>query len=526
VKRHSSSGGAVPPAARAVAAAALLALLTALAFAPVWGNGFVNFDDNRTIFQNPRVRGGLAAGGVRWAFTNLEFENWMPLTWLSHQLDWSLFGPWAGGHHGVSALIHAGNAALLLLLLHAMTGALWPSAFAASLFALHPLRVESVAWASERKDVLMLLFALLALAAYLRWTRRRSPGAYAAALALYACALMSKAMVVTVPALLLLLDFWPLARWRRGGRLPLPPARLLLEKLPFLAAAAAASLVTFLAQSGGGAVAYVAAYPVAQRVPNAFRSWALYLWKTIWPAKLAVFYPYFWADVPWWQPALGAAIVAVATAGALLALRRRPALAVGWFWYLGALLPVIGIVQAGSQALADRYTYLPQIGLAVALAWGGSELLVRRPRLRPTLLAAALAALAALGAVTWVQAGHWRSTETLFRHALAVTENNFLAASILGAALSEQGRAAEGQALIAWAYKVNPDYRSRTLVRSGDYYAARGMKPEAAEQYRKALAISPWDQRLQEKLGDLGDPRTWGAAPPRGSRPGMPAGHP
>jgi tetratricopeptide (TPR) repeat protein len=349
----------------------------------------------------------------------------------------------------------------------------------------------------------MLLFALLALAAYLRWTRRRSPGAYAAALALYACALMSKAMVVTVPALLLLLDFWPLARWRRGGRLPLPTARLLLEKLPFLAAAAAASLVTFLAQSGGGAVAYVIEYPVSQRIPNAFRSWGAYLWKTIWPATLSVFYPYFWADVPRWQPALGAAVVAAATAGALLALRRRPALAVGWFWYFGTLLPVIGIVQAGAQAMADRFTYLPQIGLFVALAWGARELLVRFPRLRPAAPAAAAAALAALAAVTWWYAGLWRSSESLFTHAAAVTENNYVAFTNLGAVLAEQGRVQEGNALIKRAFDTNPAYRADVHARSGDVYAAQGLKEEAAAEYRKALRIVPWDRLMQEKLRDI-----------------------
>ena len=274
------------------------------AFAPVVRNEFVNYDDEPNLVQNPHVQQGINLAGLRWAFTTVESRNWHPLTWLSHMLDFSLFGLWAGGHHAVSALIHAANAALLFAVLRAMTGALWRSALVAALFGVHPLRVESVAWAAERKDVLTLLFGLLALGAYLRYARRRSAGAYLAALGLFACALMSKAMLVTFPALLLLLDLWPLNRWSPSRGVPfLPGRRLLLEKVPFLALAVAASCVTYFAQDTGGAVAYF--FPLDQRIGNAFISSGAYLAKTLWPAKLAIFYPYFWADVPWWKPPCG-----------------------------------------------------------------------------------------------------------------------------------------------------------------------------------------------------------------------------
>jgi hypothetical protein len=271
------------------AVAAAVALATILAFAGVVRNGFLNYDDNTDLLQNEHVATGLSLANLSWAFRSPEYPNWHPLTWISNMVDFQLFGMNAGGHHLVSLLIHAANAALLFLLLRALTGALWRSAAAAALFALHPLRVESVAWAAERKDVLSLLFGLLALAAWLRHLRRRGRGAYLGALALFAAALMSKPMLVTLPAIMLLLDVWPLGRWpvRRDARRPVAP--LLVEKLPFLALTVASSVTTFLYQRGVGAVAYAVAYPLTQRITNAFRSWGAYLGKTLWPAKLAVF---------------------------------------------------------------------------------------------------------------------------------------------------------------------------------------------------------------------------------------------
>ena len=495
-----------PRAGRELALGVALLVAVLAAFAPVVRNEFVNYDDDTNLVRNWRVQRGFTPAALRWAFTTVETGNWQPLTWLSHMLDFRLFGLWAGGHHAVSALIHAVNALLLFRVFNAMTGALWRSALLAALFGLHPLRVESVAWASERKDVLALLFGLLALAAYLRHARRRTAGSYAAALLLFACALMSKAMLVTFPGILLLLDLWPLGRWSPAHGVRFFPGRsLLLEKLPFLALAAGSSLVTFLAQDKGGAVGSTSQFPLVDRVGNAFTSCGAYLAKTVWPAKLAVFYPYFREDVPWWQPVLGAALVTGGAAIAVLLVRRRPVWFVGWTWYLGTLLPVIGIVQVGSQSMADRYTYIPQIGILLPLAWGLGDLARGRPRARGALLVAAPLVLAALAAATWVQVTRWRTSVTLFSHAMRVTEKNFVASSHLGYALVEQGRVAEGGELIARSFTALPASRATVFEGSGDYYASLGMAREAAEYYGKALAIEPSRRLVREKLRALGD---------------------
>ncbi len=522
------STGPLPAHVRRWMLASLLLLAVCAAFSPALLNDFVNYDDRENLYQNPRVSRGLTPEGARWAFGISGFPNWHPLTWISHMADFELFGAWAGGHHLVSVLLHAAGAAALALAIRAATGALLPSLLVAALFALHPLRVESVAWASERKDVLSTLLGLLALAGWLRHVRRRSAAWLAGSLALFACALMAKPMLVTLPALLLMLDFWPLGRWGvPGRRAPLPAPRLLLEKLPYLVLATGAGAATLVAQRAVGAVAYTADYPVLQRVANAFRSYALYVVKTFWPAKLSVFYPYFWEDIPWWEPALGAAFVLVASVAALRFARRQPAALVGWGWYLVALLPVIGLVQAGSQSLADRYTHLPHVGLFLALVWPLRGALRGRAALGRAACAAAPLALAALAVVTAVQTTRWRSSETLFRHAIAVTRDNYIAYANLGMALVAQGRAAEGNALIAQAYRVNPYFRGDAHSRSGDYYERRGMYREAAAQYRKALALAPHDVRVAGKLraveARLGAGAGAGAAPPAGVRPAPPA---
>ena len=493
---------------RVVVLAFALVAATLLAFAPVVSNEFINYDDDINLTKNLKVQQGLTLESLRWAFTNVEYQNWHPLTWISHILDFQLFGMQAGGHHVVSVFIHAVSAALLFAVFNAMTGALWRSLLVAALFALHPLRVESVAWAAERKDVLTVFFGIVALGAYLRFARRRLAGSYAASLIFFSCALMSKAMLVTFPALLLLLDLWPLGRWSRSQSRAVPflPGRgIVFEKLPFFALSAAASVLAFYAQASGGAVGYVIQFPLAQRVANAFRSHAVYLGKLLWPTKLAVFYPYFWADVPWWQPALGVVLVVAISAAVIMFLRRRPAYFVGWAWYLGTSLPVIGIIQVGSQSLADRYTYLPQIGLVLIIAWGLGDLCSRWPKSRTAVIAASALALAALSAATWAQVTRWRSSETLFTHALSVTQDNYIALSNLGTALAEKGRETEGSVLIRRAFEVNPMYRTAVFDRAGDYYAKRGLAREAAEQYRKALAIEPYNRTIQGKLSALGE---------------------
>lgn len=482
---------------------AVLVAVVLATFAPVVRNEFIYFDDGQYLLENPHVTQGVSFANVRWAFTTLYAQNWHPLTWISHMIDYRLFGPWAGGHHLVGALIHAANAVLLFAVLHAMTGALWRSALVAALFGLHPLRVESVAWAAERKDVLSFLFGMLATGTYLRYARRRTAESYIATLALFACSLMSKAMLVTLPAIFLLLDLWPLNRWSRARSVPLfPGRRLLLEKVPFLALSAAAGWVTYFAQENGGALSHF--FPLSQRIGNAVLSYGTYLTKTLWPTKLAVFYPYVWAEVPWWKPPVAAVFVAVITAVAIFFLRRRPVWFVGWAWYLGTLLPVIGLVQVGSQSMADRYLYLPQIGVLLMLVWGLKDATEGLPRARMAILAITPIVLVALAATTWAQIGIWRTNVTLFSHTIQVTKNNYIAYTHLGRALVNEGRVAEGSDFISRSYSIAPPYRSDLFENTGDYYASIGMKREAAEQYRKALAVVP-KAHIQEKLRALGD---------------------
>ena len=480
--RPASPAFGVPGTRAALLLAAAVAIATLVAFSPVARNGFVNYDDGDMLTENPNVAAGLTASSVRWAFTSVEHAYWVPLTWLSHQVDFQLFGMNAGAHHAVSALMHAANAALLLVLLNAMTGAPVRSALVSALFALHPLRVESVAWASSRRDVLSLFLCLLACAAWLSYARSRSRGAYAAALVLFAGALMSKPTIVTLPALLLLLDLWPLGRWPMRGRLPaLPPAGILLEKVPLVLLAAGAGAVLFVSQRAAGAVTYAVTRDGAIHVWNACRSYGVYVLKTLWPSKLAVFYPYDWSAIPWWQPALGALLVAAVTALTLAALRRRPALFVGWAWYLGTLLPMIGLVQAGGQAMADRYTYLPHIGLCVLAVWAVADAAGRSTRARTAAAAVAALALPALAAATWVQTTHWRTSETLFRHALAVTEGNWLAHNNLGVAwgtLGDEGKALEH---FTEALRIRPGYpmAEENLRRLREAQALRAAPPAA-----------------------------------------------
>ncbi len=328
---------------------------------------FVNYDDPDYVTNNPHVRGGITPDGLAWALTSGDDANWFPLTRISHMLDCQLFGLDSGRHHLTSVLLHALAVLLLFAFLHRATGARWPSAFVAFLFALHPLHVESVAWVSERKDVLCALFWFLALWAWVRFTLKPSRSRYLLAVAAFCLGLMSKPMIVTLPFVLLLLDFWPL---RRGLRIR--------EKLPFFALSAASAVVTVLVQKSSGAVETLSTVAPVLRLENAAVSYMVYLAKTFWPSALAVFYPYP-ANLPAWQPVLAALAILGISAAVWMSCRRHPYLAVGWLWYLGTLVPVIGLVQVGSQARADRYMYVPMVGLAIMLAWGAADVLRQRP---------------------------------------------------------------------------------------------------------------------------------------------------
>ncbi|MFL6195873.1 MAG: hypothetical protein ACJ75H_16965 [Thermoanaerobaculia bacterium] len=408
--------------------AAALALLTVLAYLPSLRNGFVNLDDGIYVTGNPHVRQGITRAGLVWAATANVGNNWHPLTVLSHMLDCELFGLNPAGHHATSLLLHTANTVLLFLVLLGMTGAAWRSALVAALFAVHPTHVESVAWIAERKDVLSGLFWILALGAWAFYARRPSPGRYLLVALLMILGLMSKPMGVTLPFVLLLLDVWPLERLSLGWR------RLVIEKLPLLALSAASSVVTLLYQRTS--LAPLEALPWTPRLENAAVSCAAYLGKILLPRNLAVFYP-MPAEIPLWKAAAALLLIAGLTILVLRAVRRAPWLLVGWLWFLITLVPVLGLVQVGRQAMADRYLYIPSIGLFLAIAWGIAGLIDRR-----IAIALSIAALLALAVNTRVQIGYWHDGVALFRHSLEVTGDNPVARLGLARARAER-RASE-----------------------------------------------------------------------------------
>jgi tetratricopeptide (TPR) repeat protein len=485
-------------------AALLFVVLLLSALALYWrigGHEFLNYDDNVYITENENVRAGLTWHSLAWAFAS-HAANWHPLTWISHMIDVELFGLRPRGHHLHNAILHAVNGGLLFLVLRQLTGALWSSALVAALFAVHPLHVESVAWAAERKDLLAGCFWMLTLLAYSRYVRAPGRARFAVLITAYALGLLAKPMLVTLPAILVLLDFWPLGRlgspsFRRGGRW-----RPLLEKAPLFALAGTSSVVTIIAQRSANAVAYSQEYPLGARVANALASVWAYLGQTLWPAGLT-FYPFAGWQIPLWESLAAGALLAAATAALAALARRRPAALVGWLWYLVSLLPVIGLIQVGVQARADRYTYLPLIGIFLVVAWSLRGLVRRVPSLRLAAAALCLGALLALAARAWVQAGHWRSSVALFTHAAAQRPDNWIALNSLGSALLNEGRVAEGQAALSRAYRLNSYLRFDLLVRTGDVLAGQGLLREALANYMKAREMIPYDRLIGGKIADV-----------------------
>jgi tetratricopeptide (TPR) repeat protein len=527
------------PITRKILLAALLVGVTFAAYAPVLGNGFVNYDDDLYITNNANVRDGLDADGVAWAFTTFQGANWFPLTRLSWMLDAELFGLDPRGFHVTSLLLHTANAVLLFLVFARMTGAVGASAFVAAVFAVHPLHVESVAWAAARKDVLSGLFAVLALGAYERWCRGHRPrGAYAAVVAMLALGLMAKPTLVVLPFLMLLLDEWPLARLRDPEAPttwePSRVRRALVEKLPLFALVAVGGAVTYVAQRSGGTVQSLELYPLDVRVQNALVVGATYVLKTFWPSGLAAFYPHPGTDLPIARVAGAAALLAAVSAGVLLVRRRRPYLAVSWFWFAVGLAPVIGLVQVGQAAMADRYTYLPLIGLTVMVAWGAREAVASRRVLSRVVAGLGAVVVVALAALTADQVRTWRSSVTLFEHALRVTERNHVAHTNLGLALAGEGRLDEATAHLLAALRIAPGspiangLLAEARVRQGrlddarrHFNAALRAEPEklrwlaglaavmldqeqyrrAESKYREALRIHPESAQLHAGLG-------------------------
>ncbi|MBI4559256.1 MAG: tetratricopeptide repeat protein [Candidatus Hydrogenedentes bacterium] len=492
------SGSGLEPRAAALIAVAI-GLLTAAVFSRVVFNGFItHYDDAVYVLENRMVRAGLTWAGVSYAFTSECAANWHPLTMLSHMLDCELFGLAAGGHHLMSLLLHALNAALLYVVLKRMTGAQWDSALVAALFAVHPLHVESVSAIAQRKDLLSTLFWLLTISAYLRYAKKPTLLAYSAVALWFVLGLMSKPMVVTLPFVLLLLDFWPLQRTTvrnsegtaESRQVRLPISRLVVEKLPLLALTVVACVVTYGVQYRAGAVATSERLPVAQRAVNAAVSYVVYIQKTLWPVGLSAFYPHPRDTLPYWQVAAAGVVLGLITWAVVRRRAKEPYLAVGWFWYVGTLVPVIGIVQVGNQAMADRYTYVPLIGLFIAGVWGAVARLCQWQIGRAPRAVVMAVLLSVLSMLTWRQTGYWRNDETLFAHALAATENNALAHTTLGQTCL--GRDDVGGAFehFGKALEIAPTGPSGHIG-MGDVLFRQNNVRAAIEHYRRAITLEP-----------------------------------
>jgi tetratricopeptide (TPR) repeat protein len=465
-----------------------LAVLTLAVFGRSCGNGFVNYDDPSYVTQNPHVLGGLTVDDLGWALTATAASNWHPLTWLSLQTDAQVWGIDPAGYHLTNILLHAANTVLLFWVLLRMTAAVWRSALVAALFGLHPLHVESVAWVAERKDVLSTFFGLLSLWAYARYAERPALGIYTAVTLSFALSLLAKPMLVTLPFVFLLLDYWPLRRWRAlagegaDGVRPVPgcsTARMIAEKLPLLGLSAASCVVTLLAQERGEAMSSLSLLPLDQRLANSIVAYAAYLGKMVWPIGLAAYYLHPRGAVPGWQVATAAALLAGVSVAAFKLRHRCPYLVVGWLWYVGMLVPVVGIVQVGMQAMADRYTYLPLVGVFLMLSWGLADLgnCWRVPV--PIGVASGLILLGACAFGSWLQLGYWHDSVRLWEHAVAVTTDNYFAHNNLGEALSQEGEREATRLL------QQGEREAARLLQQGKPDESRNARQESSDQARQ-----------------------------------------
>jgi tetratricopeptide (TPR) repeat protein len=474
---------------RVPAVSFVLAAITFAVFGQTLTHDFVDYDDNEYVYENPMVAGGLSLKGIVWAFTRIHVANWHPLTWLSHMLDCQLYGLHPAGHHLSNVLLHTATVIALFLVLRQMTGALWRSAFVAAVFAIHPLRVESVAWVAERKDILSGLFFMLTIGAYVRYARRPwSLARYGLVVLLFAMGLMCKPMLVTLPVVLLLLDYWPLRRVVSAGR-------LVVEKLPLLALSAASCVLTLLAQNE--AMSSTASTPVPLRFANALATSMIYLGQMVWPVGLAVFYPFPHNGLPAWEVALAGTLLAGFSVAAWAERRQQPWLLMGWLWYLVMLLPVVGFIQVGGQAHADRYTYLPQIGIYVVVTW-----LVAEWRMSRVALGCLMAGvLAVLMVCTWKQTKYWQNSEALWTHCLAGTTDNCTAHLNLGGDLLKEGRVDEAISHYLQALQVNPGY-AEAHYNLGNALLKNGRVDEAITHFQEALQIKPNYAEAHNNLGN------------------------
>ncbi len=477
----------------------LIAVVTLALYNPVNRHPFVNYDDDRYITENTHVREGLTAGTAKWALTSTEQANWHPLTWISHALDCSLFRLNPAGHHLTSILLHCVNAILLFLLLTWATGRMGPSLFVAALFAMHPVNVESVAWVAERKNVLCTFFFFLTLVAYGWYARKTSWKRYVPVIGLFAAGLASKPMVITLPFVLLLMDYWPLERLQTVQGTSW--SQLIFEKVPLFILSAASAVITVVAQQAGGSVRTIAEFSLPVRIANAIYAYFMYLWKMLWPSRLAPLYPHPGDSLAGWSVALALIILLIITV-AVWKFRSRRYLLVAWLWFLGTLVPVIGLVQVGEAARADRYAYIPLIGVFVMIAFGVADFSEKNGwGLWPAISAAVL--LIPLAVVTHRQIGYWNSNYDLWSHTLAVTQNNFVAEDNLGGALILEGKEEQAYPHFEAAARINPrDPMSHSNL--GTYYQNHGRMREAAEQYESAVTLTSDPGLLALAYANLG----------------------
>lgn len=482
----------------------LLAAMVWIVFGQTLGHDFVGFDDNRYVYENPYVTRGITGQGIAWAFTHSHGDNWHPLTSIAHMLDCQVYGLQPRGHHLTNVLLHAAAAILLFLALLRMTGAPWRCAFAAALFAIHPLRVESVAWVSELKDELSGVFFMLTLLAYTHYSKSTaSRRRYFAVMALFALGLMCKPTLVTLPFVLLLLDYWPLGRFpgNPGGRsVFLIPRPLLTEKIPFFVLTLFSCIATVLAQKK--AIVIMDKLPFSDRIGNALVSYAIYLKEMVFPAGLVVLYPHPTNHLPLWEVVLAILALGSISVGVLAYGRSHPYLLTGWLWYLGMLVPMIGLVQVGWQAHADRYTYLPQIGLSIAIAWMAGDLCAMRPKFRIAALAAGPATIAALMWCAWSQTSCWRDSESLWNRTLQVTADNDVVENGLGAALAKNRRVDEAIPHYQRALAFNPG-SSEAHYNLGMALQQKGLAEEAIVHYQKTIELEPDSAGARNNLGTI-----------------------
>jgi Flp pilus assembly protein TadD len=499
--------------------AAALAVLTLVVYVQVINHQFINYDDDLYIHNNPVVIQGLTLKGVGWAFTTFHAGNWHPLTWLSHMLDVQLFGLSAGNHLMVNTLIHVATTLLLFFFLKRVTQARWESALVAALFALHPLHVESVAWAAERKDTLSTFLGLLTLLAYVRYSESTSWKRYAPVALTLMLGLMAKPMLVTWPFLLLLLDWWPLGRleWKPTDgikQLAKPLMPLIQEKIPLFCLVGASMVVTYLAQLRGGAVQGLVELSLPLRFANMVVSYAKYVLSTFWPVNLGVYYPFSPADMPVWQPIAAFLFLVFITVIVVRQASQRPYLIVGWLWFLGTLVPVIGLVQVGGQAMADRYHYIPSIGLFIALVFTIADFFSARQSSRTVRAAFAIIVLVIMSTLTWRQIDLWRDSVSLFTHTLSVTSDNLPMEYNLAYVLGRQGKSDEAIAHFNEALRINPNYY-HALVNLGITLADRGKLTEAMRCYEQSLQVNPNSAKAHAEMGlVLGRQEKFGEALP------------